>query len=252
MTVAELIRPGDKADIIPVRETGKSEVEGKLYKSKVFDIKENGNLEMSMPTERGKLVVLSLGVRMEIVFYTKNGLYRSVGQIRERYKSANLYIMEVELKTQPEKFQRREYYRFPCVMDFQYYTITKEEARFESAEALLIHLREQEDEDGKSPNREREYAGKIVDLSGGGTRFRTLKELDPRQWLLLEIHLKNEFMDKWFYIIGAVIDCVRPENDSERMFEVRVKFQIRDANMREEIIQFIFEEERKQRHRSIW
>ena len=187
MTVAELIRPGDKADIIPVREPGKSEVEGKLYKSKVFDVKENGNLEMSMPTERGRLVVLSLGTRMEIVFYTKNGLYRSVGQIRERYKSANLYIMEVELKTQPEKFQRREYYRFPCVMDFQYYTITKEEARFESAEALLIHLREQEDEDGKNPNREREYAGKIVDLSGGGTRFRTPKELDPRQWLLRSI-----------------------------------------------------------------
>ena len=68
----------------PVWQTGKSEVERSLRsKSKVFDIKENGNLEMSMPTERGKLVVLSLGVRMEIVFYTKNGLYRSVGQIRE-------------------------------------------------------------------------------------------------------------------------------------------------------------------------
>ena len=161
--------------------------------------------------------------------------------------------MEVELKTQPEKFQRREYYRFPCVMDFQYYTITKEEAQFESCgSAADSSARGRRTKDGKNPNREREYAGKIVDLSGGGTRFRTLKELDPRQWLLLEIHLKNEFMDKWFYIIGAVIDCVRPENDSERMFEVRVKFQIRDANMREEIIQFIFEEERKQRHRSIW
>lgn len=40
----------------------------KIYKSQVLDLKENGNLEISMPVERGKLVLLPLGIRMEFIF----------------------------------------------------------------------------------------------------------------------------------------------------------------------------------------
>ncbi|MDP4381108.1 hypothetical protein, partial [Escherichia coli] len=73
-------------------------------------------------------------------------MYRVVGQIKERYKSDNLYVVEVELKTQPQKFQRREYYRFPFVLEFQYFMITKEEAKMIPPEALLVDLRETQEE----------------------------------------------------------------------------------------------------------
>ena len=69
---------------------------------------ENGNLELSMPSEKGKArTLLSLESRIELVIYTRAGMYRVVGQIKERYKSDNLYVVEVELKTQPQKFQIR-------------------------------------------------------------------------------------------------------------------------------------------------
>lgn len=252
MTVEELIRPGDKVDISFVQQVENINTAGEaqqVYKSQVLDLKENGNLDISMPSEGSRLILLPLGVRLEFVFYSKGGLYRAMGQIKERYKSENIYMLEIELKTQLEKFQRREYFRFPCILDFNYYTITEEEAKFESGDALLIALREN-DKEGK--NSAREYEGNIVDLSGGGVRFRTAEELKPNQKLLFEIHLQNENLNKQYYIIGSVISCIPAEKASDKLFEIRAKFQIRDTSTREEIIRFIFEEERKSRQRGRW
>lgn len=252
MTVKELIQLGDKVDISPIWQDEEKEKEqtAPVYKSKVLDCMENGNLELSMPSEKGKLILLSLESRIELVIYTKAGMYRVVGQIKERYKSDNLYVVEVELKTQPQKFQRREYYRFPFVLEFQYYMITKEEAKIIPAEALLVDLCE-EQEEGADTGNEREHTGTIVDLSGGGIKFRTKEPMTPRQWLLLHFSLKNEAVDQRFCIIASVMSCVRSEHTQERMFDVRARFQIRDANTREEIIRFIFEEERRSRQRSM-
>ena len=252
MTVADLIQPGDKVDISFIQQLENLDVdekESRTYKSQVLDFKENGNLEISMPSVGTRLILLPLGVRLEFVFFTKNGLYRAMGQIKERYKSDNVYMLEIELKTQLEKFQRREFFRYPYVLDINYYTITDEEAKFESGDALLIHIRE------IGETEEREYAGSIVDLSGGGIRFRTDKELEADEHLLFSMHLQNENLNKQYYIIGKVISCVRSERIGQmpgKKYEVRAKFQIRDNNTREEIIRFIFEEERKERQRGRW
>lgn len=250
MTVAELIRPGDKVDISFIQHIENVNVEtAKVYKSQVLDLKENGNLDVSMPSEGTRLILLPLGVRMEFVFYTRGGLYRAIGQVAERYKSDNIYMLEIELKTQLEKFQRREFFRYPCLLDFNFYTISDLDLNFESGDALLIHLRE------TGETREREHEGSIVDLSGGGVRFRTDAELKSDEKLLFSIHLQNENLNKQYYILGSVISCVRVERiqpGNDKKYEVRAKFQIKDSNTREEIVRFIFEEERKERQRGRW
>lgn len=246
MTIEELIRPGDKVDIsyaqqMEWRENGREL--SKVYKSQVLDLKDNGNLEVAMPSEGGKLVLLPLGIRFEFVFFSKGGLYRAIGQVIERYKSDNVYVLEIELKSQPEKYQRREFFRFPCILNMSYYLLTEKEARSESGKALFIQIR------GEEAVAEREYLGQIVDLSGGGIRFYTDHELKSGQSTLFEIHLVNETMDKRYYIIGDIIRCIRTNKSEEMHYEARAKFAIRDDNVREEIIRFIFEEERKTRQR---
>ena len=156
MTIAEIIQPGDKVDISFVQNVERAKKDQsmpKIYKSQVLDLKENGNLEISMPVERGKLVLLPLGIRMEFIFFSKGTLYRAVGQVRERYKRENVYMLEIELKSQISKYQRREFFRFPCIMDMNYYTIEEQEAALKTGEALFIELQEAE---GKS--RDREFA----------------------------------------------------------------------------------------------
>lgn len=241
MTVSEVIRPGDKVDISSSQQTVSENELPRTYKSKVLDIKENGNIEISMPTERGRLLLLSLGVRYEFVFFSRGGLYRAIGQVKERYKSENVYMLEIELKSQLEKYQRREYYRYPCILDISYYPITEEEVKIGSGDAVFIHVREEKTD--------REFQGKIVDLSGGGIRFQAEQELETGQYVLFEIQLQNESLNKRYYIIGDIISCVRKDRDIDMHYEARAKFLIKDNNIREEIIRFIFEEERKSRQR---
>ena len=246
MTLSEIIRPGDKIDISLMQQVHTMDEDHesfKVYKSQVLNLKENGNLQISMPSERGKLVLLTLGVRYEFVFFSREGLYRATGQIVERYKSENVYMLEVQLKSQIEKYQRREFFRYPCILDMRYYTISDEEAKIGSGDAIFISLQENGD------NAQREFKGRIVDLSGGGIRFATTGEAESGQYLLLEIALQNESVDKQYYIIGKVISCVQMEQAPDELFEVRAEFLITDNNVREEIIRFIFEEERNARQR---
>lgn len=243
MTVSEVIRPGDKVDISPIQQLESEKDLTKTYKSKVLDLKENGNIELSMPSEGGKLILLTLGVRYDLVFFSKGGLYRAIGQVKERYKSENVYMLEIELKSEIEKYQRREFFRYPCILDFSYYPITEEEVKIGSGDAIFIQLQEEKEKV------ERECRGRIVDLSGGGIRFQAAKELESGQYVLFEIHLQNESINKQYYIIGDVISCVQTDKRIDERFEVRAKFLIKENNIREEIIRFIFEEERKSRQR---
>ena len=130
MAFTDLIKPGDKIDIRLLQQVENEERTGdtvKVYKSQVLDINKRGNLEISMPTEGTKLILLPLDVRLEFVFYSGGFLYKSIGQIVERFKRDNIYTLEVELKTRLEKFQRREFYRYECSIDFKFFELTEEQ-----------------------------------------------------------------------------------------------------------------------------
>lgn len=245
MTISEVIHLGDKIDIRLIQQVEAENKDGtatKLYKSQVLDIKEDGNLEISMPIEAGKLLLLPLGVRFEFVFYSSGGLYRAVGLIKQRYKKDNVYMLEVELKSQLEKFQRREFFRFSCLLDFKYYKITDEHSKLESIDEIFLQIRD-DDFYGKV------YEGQIVDLSGGGLKFNTVEELTVGSYLLYELHLQNDIINKQYYIVGEIISCRKMENIQEKKFQARGKFLIKDDRVRENIIRYIFEEERRTRQK---
>lgn len=245
MTVSEVIRVGDKIEIRVAQEV--EQVAGiretvRMYKSQVLDKRANGNLLISMPSEGGKLMLLPLGIRYEFVFYSMGSLYRTIGQIRERFKKDNIYMLEIELRSGLEKLQRREFFRYPCILEFEYYKIPEEAVELETVEQIYDTIRD----DYLAGNT---IAGRVMDLSGGGIRFSTEESLEPDTNLLLELQLSNESIDKQYHIVARVISCDLMEKLQEKRFEVRAKFFIRDDKVREEIIHYIFEEERKTRQR---
>lgn len=246
MAVSDVIRLGDKIDIRLVQQIENAEKSGEMpetYRSQVLDIKGNGNFEIAMPTEKGRLILLPLGVRFEFVFYSyTGGLYRSIGQIVERYKKDGFYMLEIELKTSLEKFQRREFYRYACTMDFSFYMLDEEQLKMESADDILRDLMEGEFK--VSPCR-----GVMVDLSGGGMKFRSPYELKPGERILVMLRLTNDRMDRQFHVLGQLIACVEVHMPAKVMYESRLRFIIEDNRIREEIIRYIFEEERKIRQK---
>lgn len=246
MAISDVIRPGNKIDIRVLQQLNKNDRTGenvKVYKSQLLDIKDNGILEVAMPSESGKLILLQLGVRYEFTFFASAGMYRAIVQVKERYRKDNMYMLEVVLRSRLEKVQRREFYRYPCMLDIFYYLITPEEAQLESGDAIFVRIRHDVGEERK------EYSGLMVDLSGGGSRFYTNDKLESGQLILIGLHLKNELIDKQYFIVGNVVGCFDKNNDTGRKYEIRLKFQVRDDRIREEIIKYIFEEERLARQR---
>lgn len=246
MTVSDVIRVGDKIDIRLVQQiesTDKSKEIPEVYRSQVLDIKENGNFEIAMPTEKGRLILLPLGVRFEFVFYSYNGgLYRSIGQIVERYKKDGFYMLEVQLRTTLEKFQRREFYRYNCAIDFVFYELEEEQKNMNSADDIIRAM-------AAGELKMQSYQGVMVDLSGGGMKFRSPQELKPGDRVLVRLRLTNDKMDRQFHIIGSVIANVVVHTSANVLYESRIKFHIEDDKIREEIIRYIFEEERKNRQK---
>ena len=71
-----------------------------------------------------------------------------------------------------------------------------------------------------------------MDLSGGGIRFRTDQKLQENQYVLFEIHLQNENLDKQYYIIGTIISCIKTEKRRKRPTRPGAKFLITDSSVR--------------------
>lgn len=242
---SNIIRPGDKIDIQLVQQVANADKTGadvETYKSQVLDILDNGNLEISMPTDSGKLILLSLGIRYEFSFYSGGGIYRSIGRVAERYKRDNLYMLVIELKTPLERYQRRAFYRYNCTMNFGYFILDEEHLKMESTDEILSDLM---DIDFK----EKRHSGVVVDISGGGMKFRGQDELKAEEQILAMLRLTSIKTDRQFQIRGRVIECRKVEKAKDLLYESRVQFMIDDKRIQEEIIRFIFEEERRIRQK---
>lgn len=243
--MTKLIRLGDKVDIRIVQQTAQVEKTGvspHIYKSQVNDIADDGTLELTMPIENGRVVLLSLGIRYEFVFYTNTGLYHCIGQVKERYKQDNIYVMQIEIHSRLEKFQRREYYRYPCLLDTQFYQVTKEDVDTKTTEQIFDALR---DDDFY----EKQKKAVIMDLSGGGVKIAGEDKMEPDTYILMILRLCNDRADKQYFILGHVLETQRSEK-RQGFYETRIQFIFREDRVREEIIQYIFEEERKNRQKS--
>lgn len=246
MAVSDVIRLGDKIDIrlIQKKENGDETGEAPhIYKSRVLEVKKNGNLEITMPIEQSKVILLPTGVRFEFVFYSHNGgLYKSTGLVVERYKKEGFFMCEITLKTPLEKIQRREFYRYICATDFVFYMLTEEQKAMETAEEVFRDLMFAEQ---IVPP----YEGVMVDLSGGGMKFRSPFELPKDEKIMTIIPLVNEQMDREYRLLAYVVSCNALNASAKDLYETRVRFEIKDVKVREEIIRFIFEEERKIRRK---
>ena len=247
MKMSDLIQPGDRIDIQLVyqveRQQNGEDIEVKLYKSKVCDWLSDINMEILMPTESGKMVLFQIGVRCEMIIYTKRGMYKVNAKTKERYKKDNLYFLVMEIVEPPVKFQRREFFRISYIADMKFYRVTPEIAELQTTEELfhVVH----DPEVGLEACR-----GMVQDISGGGIRFVTDQIEEIGRYLVVELHLSNDMVNENFYLLCKVVSS-EPMQEKEEKFSNRAKFIYKDLKDRETIVRFVFEEERRIRKKVI-
>lgn len=86
MKLSDVITPGDKIDIKMLHEANQEDNGGKIakiYQSAVSDIFSDQELEISMPTSGGRMVLFQLERECSIVFYTKGGMYNCTAVVKK-------------------------------------------------------------------------------------------------------------------------------------------------------------------------
>lgn len=207
----------------------------KVYHSDVHSILSKDTMEISMPIEKSKLVLLPVDSEFEVIAYSTKGLYRCEVRIIDRYKSNNVYLLVVELTDELSKYQRREYYRYSCVLDMLVRELDEEEAE-------LVEKRAFFDAKQSVPMN----WGVIIDISGGGLRFVSEERYELDSLVYCTYQLKTKEGNIPFEILGKVLAVKKSKNRPEN-FEHRISYYKLDVRTREKIIKFIFEEERKER-----
>ena len=234
----DYIQLGQRVELHPVnRVKVQDDVEKtKMYSSKVYDILSDERMEILMPFEQSKLVLLPVNAEYQVFFYGEHSLYECVARIVDRYKSNNTYILLMELTTNLRKYQRREFYRFSCALDMDSRVLAEEEIEaVENDEKYLVQ--------GLPLKR-----SIIVDISGGGLRFVSNFAYEKGSLIYCSYKLRHKNGNKIYEIFGKVLD-VKPIEKKAGSFEHRVQYLNIDKATREEIIQYIFEEERKNRNK---
>lgn len=240
--VSKIIGIGNRVEFTKVEGTrgGKADeknvLKKKVYVSKVCDIIDDTRIKVAMPIEGGHIVAVSLNTKLDACFYTAKGLYHGRVLVVERMKEDNIYMMVVELQYELEKFQRRQYYRLSCTMDLQFRIMEDEEI-------------ENFYKNKKLPD-ERElkllHDGVALDFSGGGVRFVADEKYNKDDLLLVRLVISYESTHKVYVLVGKVIATSEAKNGRKK-YESRVEFLDVSRKVREEIIKYIFFEERKQR-----
>ena len=233
--IEKYLSPGDKVEIrfaqrMAITEEN-TEPKYNIYLSKISQMLDEDQIEILMPIEQSRMVLLPRNAIGSLVVYTSNGLYQCDVKVGERYKKDNIYLQVLELVSGIKKYQRREFYRYNCTIPVFSRTLTEEEQK------SMVW-----DETQKG------IEGSTLDIGGGGIRYMVSEQMTSGEHVICYLKLEIKNSVKEIQALGKILS-VRPVKDSD-LFEVRVQFEKISNAAREQIIQYIFEDERKRRKKN--
>ena len=109
LTLSKYVTPGSKIELESVERVRMDDgtYKKKKYESKVLDIIDDETLEILMPMEQAKLVLLPVDGEYDVRFFCAKGLFQCFVRVVERYKSSNIYLVKIQLISNLQKYQRR-------------------------------------------------------------------------------------------------------------------------------------------------
>lgn len=193
------------------------EYEGR-YRSNIEEIGKK-LLTVGAPFERGNLVPLREGTKLEITFCDETSAYTFVAEIMQRI-AVPLPMLVLELPDSIAKVQRRNFVRVPAVFPVSFRVITR---------------------DGISGF----YTGTMLDLSGGGMRFLVDEQIENKSLIYVHVDLPNEGLQT-----PARVTRVQKIEDSKR-YVVSVEFHDLSERERDRIIRCVFDIQRAIRKKGL-
>jgi len=222
--LTDIIAIGNKLEI------KSNSVKNISYLSQIEDIKDEKFIRISAPIHEGKIVPLSIEGQYEILVLAGVSCYLCKGVVKKRARENNLYYMVIEIVSDLKKFQRRNFFRFKCLLKMKYIILPNGENQ-SSINSISY------DEN----NSELEiYDGIIKDISGGGIRFISNTGIEKGS----NIQSFFDLEDNNINIISKLIG-VNTNNNELYKFEYQAKFIKISDEHRENVVKYIFDAQRK-------
>lgn len=245
----EILTIGDKIDIRPLDKSGKPVYTLRTLASRLFDFVDTDVISIAAPIINSRAVILGVGVTYNLTFYTEKALYECDCIVISNHKENKTIVSVVKIEGELKKFQRRQYYRLECIHEIEYRIITIEEEILDKK----FHMDEFKTKEERSESRKRlakfenEWLqGAVIDLSGGGARFNSTIEHNKGDKIRIKLDLLiNNNLRKM--ILGALIISSNKSFIKPGVYEHRVEFIDIMQRDREDLIKYIFEQERKRR-----
>lgn len=245
------IKVGNKIELTRINENRFRKLPSKKFVSQFLDIIEDDRAKIAMPLEGGRVVPLSKGEKYNMCIYTERGLYECKCQIIDRLKDQSMFLLDIKITSELQKFQRREYFRLEYLIDIRYHVITKEELlcnkmlldnKFESPAIR------QECEKVLADLQKVMYLGTVIDLSGGGAKFQSTNLHQKDEILKIYLELETDEGNRRLELVSKIIYANPNRNLADR-YEYRLQFVGIQRETREAIIKFVFTEDRKRRRK---
>ena len=232
--LTDYIIPGNRIELKSNADTWlQRNEENRSYVSEVYDIVSEDRIDVMMPMEQGKLILLPVNGEYNVAFYSQKGLYQCNARVADRYRTNNMYILSMDLTSSLQKLQRREYYRLSCAVEMKSRLLSEYENMALKSNPAFV------------PNPAEEMRKAIiVNISGGGVRFVSTDHYEAEDRIYVSFPLRLAGGDHEFRVTGKVLK-VEPLENRDGLFEHRVQFLKISDSEREDIIHYIFEEERK-------
>lgn len=225
----KIIKPGNRIEI-QLERSGQKKENAVVYASQITDVYPDGKIEAYMPIDHGRLVLFSPGDKLKAYFYSAANLYGGSAVVTERYKTDGLYYMRLQMTSELKKNQRREYYRYCCMLQMEDRIVDATELQWM-------------EENGKK----KPFAGLLMDdstmldISGGGLQFLADHQYEEGSIVYCRFFFGKEYR-QCIKILGVAV-----VEDRQNQYRYRARFIGMEKREREEIIQHIFELERMKR-----
>lgn len=217
----ESIKVGDRIEI----QFRGDKNRGRSYVSQVEEILPSNQIVIYTPISYGEMVKLPPDEDYNVLFFTEKGMISFESTIVKSVMEDGFNLNILRISSQGERMQRREFFRFNCILPFKFGIVDKDK------------LDSDENEDVTS---DVSLEGIIKDIGGGGVRFVSNEEIEEKADICCIILLDKDIL----FPIGTVLHK-QYFPKSNYKYQYRVKFMEIKQSEQEKIVQFIFNEQRK-------
>ena len=240
----EIFHVGCKIEMRAENKPNRPEGVPEVYISQFVQWEKDNVVSIVVPTYKGHFLPLTIDEIYELHFLAKTGLYRCRGKIISRGKVGSIATAVVKFVSELEKVQRRQYYRMSCLMPMYYSILDDSYKELYIGKKKGLSLDQRKDIASKLANQEFTFQkGIVLDISGGGLRFNSKAQQKAGDVYLFQPELPDVLRRKIPYLLGRIVSS-RLLSEVPLLYDNRVSFVGLNNSEREEIISYIFAQER--------